>query len=116
MSDGKKRVTLEDLDDRMGTLEATVEELKAMIAQQEPTPEQEEQLHISEYYAAEAAERWAKREARQRADAEEERRRLLDRVAERWAKRKVRQRADAEEERRRLLDRVEEIERKGWGR
>lgn len=77
---GKKRVTLEGLDARVAGLEALVEELKAMIAERGPTPEQEEQLRISEYYAAEAAERRDKREARARADAETERQRLEDRV------------------------------------
>lgn len=90
MSEGKKRVTLADLDDRMGTLEAMVEELKAMVEDLGPTPEQEEQRGISEYYAADAAERQAKRI--------------------------LRQKADAEAERQRLEDRVDELERKGWGR
>ena len=71
-------------------------ELKALIrevlaeVQEEGERVSEEQRHISEYYAAEAAERSTKREARARAEAEDERCRLEDRVYD--------------------------LERKGWGR
>lgn len=91
MMDGKKRITLEDLDQRVSAIQAMLEELKAMIAEQGSTPEQDEQQAISEYYAAEAAERRAKREARARSDAEDERRRLEDRIYDlersNWGKR-----------------------------
>ena len=68
------------------------QELKALIREvlQEVQQERDEQLAASEYYAAEAAERAAKRLTRER--------------------------ADAEQERQRLEDRVNDLERKGWGR
>ena len=70
----------------------TRQELKALIREVlgEMGQEQAEQKSISEYYAEEARERQAKREARAR--------------------------QDAEDERCRLESRVNELERKGWGK
>ena len=64
------------------------QELKALI--REVLQERDEQLATSEYYAAEAAERAAKRLTRER--------------------------QGAEQDRQRLEDRVNDLERKGWGR
>ena len=69
------------------------QELKALIREVlgEVERERDEQRSISEYYAVEAVERRTKREAREKADADLERRRLEDRICdlerEKWGKR-----------------------------